>query len=87
MIQVDDPTVREGLPLKKEKWDEYKEWCAKAYRLSVSSGNSEVQISTHFCYSEFENVMDLIDNMDADLILIENSRSDQKMVKSLVQNE
>ncbi|MBU8699654.1 5-methyltetrahydropteroyltriglutamate--homocysteine S-methyltransferase [Bacillus paralicheniformis] len=75
IIQVDEPALREGLPLKERDWDEYLKWAAEAFRLSTSSVEDTTQIHTHMCYSNFEDIIDTIEDLDADVITIEHSRS------------
>ncbi|KMM62629.1 5-methyltetrahydropteroyltriglutamate--homocysteine methyltransferase [Bacillus glycinifermentans] len=75
IIQVDEPALREGLPLKERDWDEYISWAAEAFRLSTSSVKDTTQIHTHMCYSNFEDIVDTIEDLDADVITIEHSRS------------
>ncbi|MPQ25948.1 5-methyltetrahydropteroyltriglutamate--homocysteine S-methyltransferase [Bacillus paralicheniformis] len=75
IIQVDEPALREGLPLKERDWDEYLKWAAEAFRLSTSSVADTTQIHTHMCYSNFEDIVDAIEDLDADVITIEHSRS------------
>ncbi|WP_336804998.1 5-methyltetrahydropteroyltriglutamate--homocysteine S-methyltransferase [Bacillus subtilis] len=75
IIQVDEPALREGLPLKTRDWDEYLTWAAEAFRLTTSSVKNETQIHTHMCYSNFEDIVDTINDLDADVITIEHSRS------------
>ncbi|MDI3412421.1 hypothetical protein QKW52_28185 [Bacillus sonorensis] len=67
--------LREGLPLKERDWDEYLSWAAEAFRLSTSSVKDTTQIHTHMCYSNFEDIVDTIEDLDADVITIEHSRS------------
>jgi len=75
MIQVDEPALREGLPLKQADWNEYLQWSVKAFKLSTSSVSGTTQIHTHMCYCDFNNFMDTISELDADIISIETSRS------------
>ncbi|WP_435541469.1 5-methyltetrahydropteroyltriglutamate--homocysteine S-methyltransferase [Bacillus paralicheniformis] len=75
IIQVDEPALREGLPLKERDWGEYLKWAAEAFRLSTSSVEDTTQIHTHMCYSNFEDIVDTIEDLDADVITIEHSRS------------
>lgn len=82
MIQVDEPALREGLPLKKEKWDNYLNAAVHAFKLSVSTVKNETQIHTHMCYSDFEEIMDAINALDADVISIETSRSHGELIQS-----
>lgn len=82
IIQVDEPALREGLPLKKEKHASYWEDAVMAFRLATSSVKEETQIHTHMCYSQFEHMMHIIDELDADVISIESSRSHGELVSS-----
>jgi len=75
IIQIDEPAFREGLPLKKEKRPSYLDWAVKAFRLSNAPVKPQTQIHTHMCYSEFKDIIEAIDAMDADVISIECSRS------------
>ena len=80
IIQIDEPAFREGLPLKKENWPEYLNWAVKSFRISASGVNDETQIHTHMCYSEFNDIIEYIAAMDADVITIETSRSDMELL-------
>ncbi|RYU97301.1 5-methyltetrahydropteroyltriglutamate--homocysteine S-methyltransferase [Emticicia agri] len=82
VIQIDEPAIREGLPLRKSKWDEYLRWAVNAFRLSASGVNDETQIHTHMCYSEFNDIIEHIAAMDADVITIETSRSQMELLKA-----
>ncbi|MBP3194207.1 MAG: 5-methyltetrahydropteroyltriglutamate--homocysteine S-methyltransferase [Cardiobacteriaceae bacterium] len=82
VIQIDEPAIREGLPLKREDWQEYLDWAVKAFRISVCGVKNETQIHTHMCYSEFNDIMESIAAMDADVITIETSRSDMKLLEA-----
>ncbi|MCY9110239.1 5-methyltetrahydropteroyltriglutamate--homocysteine S-methyltransferase [Bacillus atrophaeus] len=75
IIQVDEPALREGLPLKENNWEEYLTWAAEAFRLTTSAVKNDTQIHTHMCYSNFEDIVDTINDLDADVITIEHSRS------------
>ena len=70
IIQVDEPAIREGLPLRSDRWDEYLDWAVVRFRLSTCSVRDETQIQTHMCYSEFGDIMEQIQEMDADVLLI-----------------
>ncbi|CAI8767548.1 5-methyltetrahydropteroyltriglutamate--homocysteine S-methyltransferase [Methylocaldum szegediense] len=74
-IQIDEPAIREGLPLKRRDWDDYLDWAVKAFRLASSGVGDDTQIHTHMCYSEFGDILPAITDMDADVITIETSRS------------
>ncbi|MEW7290506.1 5-methyltetrahydropteroyltriglutamate--homocysteine S-methyltransferase [Aquimarina sp. 2304DJ70-9] len=80
IIQIDEPAIREGLPLLKNEWQEYLEWAIKAFRISASAVQDQTQIHTHMCYSEFNDIIDHIANMDADVITIECSRSQMELL-------
>lgn len=82
-IQVDEPALREGLPLKRERWDAYLTWAVDAFRLAVGAAKPETQVHTHMCYSEFQDILPAIDRMDADVISIENARSGDEMLRAL----
>lgn len=82
VIQVDEPAIREGLPLRKADWETYLEWAVKAFRVSVSCAKDETQIHTHMCYSEFNDIIDHIAAMDADVITIETSRSQMELLEA-----
>jgi len=75
IIQVDEPAIREGLPLRRDRWDEYLEWAVRSFRISTSGVRDAVQIQTHMCYSDFGDIMEQIQAMDADVLLIEAARS------------
>lgn len=80
VIQIDEPAIREGLPLRKENWREYLTWAVKAFRISSSAVKDEIQIHTHMCYSEFNDIIEDIAAMDADAITIETSRSQMELL-------
>lgn len=80
VIQIDEPAVREGLPLRKKDWDAYYDWAIKAFRISASGVKDETQIHTHMCYSEFNDMIGAIADMDADVITIECSRSQMDLL-------
>jgi 5-methyltetrahydropteroyltriglutamate--homocysteine methyltransferase len=82
LIQVDEPAIREGLPLRKKDWEEYLEWAIDCFRLSTSCVKDETQIHTHMCYSEFNDIIEWIARMDADVISIEASRSKMELLKA-----
>ncbi|NQY79037.1 MAG: 5-methyltetrahydropteroyltriglutamate--homocysteine S-methyltransferase [Candidatus Caenarcaniphilales bacterium] len=84
-IQIDEPAFREGLPLKKSEWEEYLNWAVKAFRLSASSVKDDTQIHTHMCYSEFNDIINSIANLDADVITIETSRSNMELLNAFVE--
>lgn len=80
VIQIDEAALREGLPLRKAQWQEYLNWAIGAYRISANGVKDETQIHTHMCYSEFNDIIDSIADMDADVITIETSRSDMELL-------
>ncbi|WP_316807460.1 5-methyltetrahydropteroyltriglutamate--homocysteine S-methyltransferase [Pedobacter agri] len=80
IIQIDEPAIREGLPLRKADWQNYLNWAVKAFRISASSVKDETQIHTHMCYSEFNDIIQNIADMDADVITIETSRSQMELL-------
>ncbi|AZK47680.1 5-methyltetrahydropteroyltriglutamate--homocysteine S-methyltransferase [Paenibacillus lentus] len=82
MIQVDEPALREGLPLKREDWNGYLDWSVKAFRITTSTVRDTTQIHTHMCYCEFHDIIDSIRALDADVISIETSRSHGELVHS-----
>lgn len=85
VIQVDEPALREGLPLRAGKEREaYLDWAVKSFRLSVSGVQDSTQIHSHFCYSEFQDFFHAIADLDADVLSIENSKSDAKLLKVFV---
>lgn len=80
VIQIDEPAIREGLPLRRADWKEYLAWAVKAFRISSSGVKDETQIHTHMCYSEFNDIIEHIADMDADVITIECSRSQMELL-------
>lgn len=80
IIQIDEPAIREGLPLRREDWDKYLQWAIRAFKISSSGVNDSTQIHTHMCYSEFNDIIEHIANMDADVITIECSRSQMELL-------
>ena len=86
MIQVDEPALREGLPLDQSKRDEYLEAAVYAFKLSTSSVQNDTQIHTHMCYSEFNNIIGSISALDADVISIETSRSHGNIIEAFEDN-
>ena len=80
IIQIDEAALREGLPLKKQHWDHYLQWAVKAFKVCSSGVKNETQIHTHMCYSEFNDIIQAVADMDADVITIETSRSDMKLL-------
>ncbi|WNB93901.1 5-methyltetrahydropteroyltriglutamate--homocysteine S-methyltransferase [Bacillus sp. NEB1478] len=82
MIQVDEPALREGLPLKRQKWESYLNAAVNAFKLCTSSVKNDTQIHTHMCYSDFEDIIESIKALDADVISIETSRSHGELINA-----
>ncbi|KHT29194.1 5-methyltetrahydropteroyltriglutamate--homocysteine S-methyltransferase [Pectobacterium carotovorum] len=87
IIQIDEPALREGLPLHRSDWDAYLEWAVDAFRLNAAVAKDDTQIHTHMCYCEFNDIMDSIAALDADVITIETSRSDMELLESFEEFE
>jgi 5-methyltetrahydropteroyltriglutamate--homocysteine methyltransferase len=81
VIQIDEPALREGLPLRRIDWHGYLEWAVNAFRLTTAGVSDATQIHTHMCYSEFNDVLRVIEKMDADVISIENARSGSELLE------
>ncbi|MEH7095576.1 5-methyltetrahydropteroyltriglutamate--homocysteine S-methyltransferase [Neobacillus vireti] len=86
MIQVDEPALREGLPLKRENWESYLNAAVYAFKLATTSVQNETQIHTHMCYANFEDIIDAINALDADVISIETSRSHGELLSAFEEN-
>ncbi|WP_241823442.1 5-methyltetrahydropteroyltriglutamate--homocysteine S-methyltransferase, partial [Vibrio vulnificus] len=82
IIQIDEPAIREGLPLKKRDHQNYLDWAVEAFRISAASARPETQIHTHMCYSEFNEIIESVAALDADVITIETSRSNMELLKA-----
>ncbi|MEE9475236.1 MAG: 5-methyltetrahydropteroyltriglutamate--homocysteine S-methyltransferase, partial [Roseateles sp.] len=80
VIQIDEAALREGLPLRKSQWQEYLDWAVESFRITANGVGDETQIHTHMCYSEFNDIIASIADMDADVITIETSRSDMELL-------
>ena len=80
VIQIDEAALREGLPLRKSQWRHYLDWAVQAFRITANGVADETQIHTHMCYSEFNDILASIADMDADVITIETSRSDMELL-------
>lgn len=80
IIQIDEPALREGLPLRKEDWEDYLKWAVEAFHISSSVLADETQIHTHMCYSDFNDIIESISALDADVISIETSRSHMELL-------
>lgn len=84
IIQIDEPAIREGLPLRKEQWQYYLNWAIDCFKISASGVKDTTQIHTHMCYSEFNDIISNIADMDADVITIETSRSHMELLDAFV---
>jgi len=82
VIQIDEPALREGMPLRQADWAGYQDWAVNAFRLATSGVADDTQIHTHMCYSEFNDVLQVIARMDADVISIENARSGSELLRA-----
>ena len=80
VIQIDEAALREGLPLRKSQWQHYLDWAVESFRITANGVEDETQIHTHMCYSEFNDIIASIADMDADVITIETSRSDMELL-------
>ena len=85
VIQIDEPALREGLPLRRADWSGYLQWAVDAFRLATAGVRDATQIHTHMCYSEFNDVLRVIERMDADVISIENARSGSELLQGFEQ--
>jgi len=85
VIQIDEPALREGLPLRRADWTTYLDWAVNAFRLATAGVRDATQIHTHMCYSEFNDVLRGIEKMDADVISIENARSGSELLQGFEQ--
>src|SRR5690606_11912430 len=86
-IQVDEPALREGLPLRKGiEREKYLDWAVKSFRLATSGVSDSTQIHSHFCYSEFQDFFHAIAALDADVLSIEYSKSDSKLLKVFIED-
>ncbi len=83
-IQIDEPAFREGLPLRRADWNQYLKWAAEAFRLSSSGVEDSTQIHTHMCYAEFNDIIEAIADLDADVISVETSRSNMELLEAFV---
>lgn len=84
IIQIDEPAIREGLPIHYKEWPNYLKWAIDSFKLSQATANDETQIHTHMCYSEFNDIIESIADMDADVISIETSRSQMELLDAFV---
>lgn len=84
IIQIDEAALREGLPLRKAAWKDYLNWAVDSFRITASGVRDETQIHTHMCYSEFNDIIEAVADMDADVISIETSRSAMELLEAFV---
>ncbi len=84
MIQIDEPAIREGLPIRRNEWQTYLNWAVNSFKLATCCVTDETQIHTHMCYSEFNDIIDAIAKLDADVISIETSRSKMELLDAFV---
>lgn len=82
ILQIDEPALREGLPLRRADWPDYLTWAVKAFQIVVCDVQDSTQIHTHMCYSEFNDIIEAIAAMDADVITIETARSAMELLKA-----
>ncbi|MES1943816.1 5-methyltetrahydropteroyltriglutamate--homocysteine S-methyltransferase [Salinisphaera sp. PC39] len=80
VIQIDEAALREGLPLRRSQWQDYLDWAVECFRITANGVRDETQIHTHMCYSEFNDIIESIAHMDADVITIETSRSNMELL-------
>ena len=84
VIQIDEPALREGLPLRRADWPAYLAWAGEAFRLAASGVGDATQIHTHMCYAEFNDIIEAVADLDADVISIETSRSRMQLLDAFV---
>ena len=84
VIQIDEPALREGLPLRRVDWQAYLDWAVECFRISAAGVADDTQVHTHMCYSEFNDIIDAVAAMDADVISIETSRSRMELLDAFV---
>jgi 5-methyltetrahydropteroyltriglutamate--homocysteine methyltransferase len=82
IIQIDEPALREGLPLRQPDWPAYLDWAVRAFRLAAAAAADKTQIHTHMCYAEFADILPAIAAMDADVVTIETSRSGMALLEA-----
>jgi len=82
VIQIDEPALREGLPIQRAKWQQYLSWAVECFKITSSGVKDETQIHTHMCYAEFNDIINAIGEMDADVISFEASRSNMQLLKA-----
>jgi 5-methyltetrahydropteroyltriglutamate--homocysteine methyltransferase len=82
IIQIDEPAFREGLPLRRSDWRDYLNWAAKCFRIASGAVRDETQIHTHMCYANFNDIIETVAALDADVISIESSRSRMELLEA-----
>ncbi|MCC6580663.1 MAG: 5-methyltetrahydropteroyltriglutamate--homocysteine S-methyltransferase, partial [Phycisphaeraceae bacterium] len=87
IIQIDEPALREGLPLRRDAWRNYLAWAVHAFQLSAAGVRDDTQIHTHMCYAEFNDIIEAIAALDADVISIETSRSNMTLLQAFADFE
>ncbi|WDE04620.1 5-methyltetrahydropteroyltriglutamate--homocysteine S-methyltransferase [Thalassomonas viridans] len=85
IIQIDEPAIREGMPVKQSLWQEYLDWATAAFRLSAATAPAATQIHSHMCYSEFNDILEAIIALDADVLTVETSRSNMALLDAFEQ--
>ncbi|WP_156413610.1 5-methyltetrahydropteroyltriglutamate--homocysteine S-methyltransferase [Lacimicrobium alkaliphilum] len=80
IIQIDEPAIREGMPVKHSQWQQYLDWAVACFRLACARAPADVQIHSHMCYSEFNDILDAIIALDADVLTVETSRSNMVLL-------
>jgi 5-methyltetrahydropteroyltriglutamate--homocysteine methyltransferase len=85
VIQIDEPALREGLPLLRSEWQQYLTWAVDSFRVASSHVRDETQIHTHMCYAEFQDIIEAVAQMDADVISIETSRSQMELLQTFAE--
>jgi 5-methyltetrahydropteroyltriglutamate--homocysteine methyltransferase len=85
IIQIDEPAIREGLPLRRDEWADYLRWAVAAFKLASAGVRDETQIHTHMCYSAFDDIIESVAEMDADVLSIETSRSKMELLDTFAQ--
>ncbi len=82
IIQIDEPALREGLPLRQQEWKNYLDWAVRCFRITTSGVRAETQIHTHMCYAEFNDIIEAVAAMDADVVTLEASRSNMELLEA-----
>jgi 5-methyltetrahydropteroyltriglutamate--homocysteine methyltransferase len=82
VIQIDEPALREGLPLRRSQWKDYLRWAVEAFRLASSGVRDATQVHSHMCYAQFDDILPSIADMDADVLSIETTRSRMELLNS-----